>query len=271
MNSIAVTGADLSTAWLAACRAMSRTAPIAYHTVVRIHDPVTEDLRIRAAVDEILAAEDLQPAETVAGTIFPAAIAATSRDHLELTRRYMALLPTLKRLAPANARGTYFSRLIDFPGPDGPVNQLDAVITRLRSETAKTGSGTGPLTACYEAGFTPPEADALSTGSVIAALAVPVRAPGPDTSVLMSFPCLSHCSFQLDRSGTVHAMAHYRSQLMVEKAYGNYLGLGQLLGYIAAQAGLTPGELTVTAGYARLDRSRRLSLLLADPALATAA
>ncbi len=270
MNSIAVTGADLSTAWLAACRAMSRTAPIAYHTVVRIINPAAEDHRIRTAVDEILAEEDLQPAETVAGTIFPAAIAATSRDHLGLTRRYMALLPTLKRLAPANARGTYFSRLIDFPGPDGPVNQLDAIITRLRSEMAKTGSGTGPLTACYEAGFTSPDIDGLSTGSVTAALTLPVRAPGPDTSILMSFPCLSHCSFQLDRSGTVHAMAHYRSQLMVEKAYGNYFGLGQLLSYIAAEAGLTPGQLTVTAGYARLDHSRRLSALLADPALAAA-
>jgi hypothetical protein len=240
--------------------------------VVRIHDPATEDHRIRAAVDEILAAADLQPAETVAGTIFPAAIAATSRDHLELTRRYMTLLPTLKRLARANARGTYFSRLIDFPGPNGPVNQLDAVITRLRSETTtKAGSGTGPLTACYEAGFTAPGPDALGTGSALAALALPVRASGPDTSILMSFPCLSHCSFQLDRSGTVHAMAHYRSQLMVEKAYGNYLGLGQLLSYVAAQAGLTPGELTVTAGYARLDHSRRLSALLADPAFFAAA
>lgn len=271
MNVIAVTGADISTAWLAACRAMSSTGPIAYHTVVRIHDPASEDRKIRAAVDEVLTAQGLQPAGTVAGTIFPAAIAATSRDHLELTRRYLAMLPTLKRLAPANARGTYFSRLVDFPGPDGPVNQLDAVITRLRRETVKAGTGTGPLTACYETGFTAPDENSPRRAPEIAALALPVRAPGPDTNVLMSFPCLSHCSFQLDRSGTVHAMAHYRSQLMVEKAYGNYLGLGQLLGYIAGQAGLNPGELTVTAGYARLDRSRRLSALLADPTLTTAA
>ena len=39
MNIITVSGTDLSTAWLAACRAMSRSAPVAYHTVVRIHDP----------------------------------------------------------------------------------------------------------------------------------------------------------------------------------------------------------------------------------------
>ena len=120
-------------------------------------------------MDELLAAEDLQPAETVANTIFPAAIAATSRDHLELTRRYLAMLPTLRRLSPGNARGTYFGRLVAFPGPDGPVNQLDAVITRLRRETAKKGSGTGPLTACYEAGFTAPGTDIP--------IAVPERLP----------------------------------------------------------------------------------------------
>jgi hypothetical protein len=265
MNTVAVTGADLSTAWLAACRAMSRTAPAAYHTVVRIHDPVTEDHRIRTRIDEIFAAADLQPVDTVAGTIFPAAIAATSRDHLELTRRYLTMLPTLKRLARTNSRGTYFSRLIHFPGPEGPVNQLDAIITRLRSETANKGFRSGPLTACYEAGFTAP-----GDGDAAAALALPVRAPGPDTGILMGFPCLSHCSFQLDRSGTLHAMAHYRSHYMVEKAYGNYLGLGQLLNYVATQAGLMTGELTVTAGYARLDHRRRLSALLTDPALAAA-
>lgn len=272
MKTIAVTGADLSTAWLAACQAMSGTAPVAYHTMVRIEHPAAENRAIRSAVDKLLAAEDLQPAETVANTIFPAAIAATSPDHLELTRRYLAMLPTLRRLSPGNARGTYFGRLVAFPGPDGPVNQLDAVITRLRRETAKKGSGTGPLTACYEAGFTAPGPDIpiAVQGDGVAAVAMPVRAPGRDNG-LLGFPCLSHCSFQLDRSGTLHAMAHYRSHLMVERAYGNYLGLGRLMAYIASQAGLETGELTVTAGYARLDCRGRLSALLADSAAADAA
>ena len=95
---------------------------------------------------------------------------------------------------------------------------------RLRRETAKKGSGTGPLTACDEAGFTAPGPDisiAVQEDGV-AAVAMPVRAPGRDNG-LLGFPCLSHCSFQLDRSGTLHAMAHYRSHLMVERAYGIYL------------------------------------------------
>jgi hypothetical protein len=40
---------------------------------------------------------------------------------------------------------------------------------------------------------------------------------------------------------------------MFERAYGNYLGLGRLLAYIAHQAELGCGTLTVVAGHARLD------------------
>src|SRR5215472_8748752 len=138
MRTVNVSGPDISTAWLAACRAMDDNAPAAFHTVVRIPDPLSEDPAIRCALDRILAKRRLQPVSTVANTIFPAAVAQTSCDHLELSRRYVAMLPTLKRLAPAkNNQGTYFGRLVAFPGANGPVNQLDAIISRLRVEGAK--------------------------------------------------------------------------------------------------------------------------------------
>lgn len=270
MRTINVAGADISAAWLAACRAMRGKRPVAYHTVVRIENPLSEDPAIRAGLEQILEKHQLQPVSTVANTIFPAAIAGTSRDHLELSRRYVAMLPVLRRLSPKNDRGTYFGRLVAFPGAHGPVNQLDVIITRLRKEGAKQGSGTGPLTACYEAALVDPGPEAIDGDlepSVTAAALV--QAPGRDTR-FPGFPCLSHCSFQLDRESTLHAMAHYRSQLMVERAYGNYTGLGLLLGYIAAQAGLRCGELTVTAGYAQLDCRRDISALISRVPEATA-
>jgi len=271
MRTLTVAGPDISAAWLAACGAMRGTPPVAYHTVVRIHDPLSDDPAIRAAVDRILAAHGLQPVVTVANTIFPTAIAQTSSDHLELSRRYAAILLTLQRLSPnKNDRGTYFGRLVQFPGAKGPVNQLDTIITRLRKECAKKGSGTGPMAACYEAGFTDPGAESTDgpMESCVTA-AAPVRVPGRDNR-FPGFPCLSHCSFQLDRDGTLHAMAHYRSQLMVERGYGNYVGLGRLLGYVAGQAGLRCGELTVTAGYARLDYRRDVYPLLGQVSAAVA-
>ena len=252
MNVIAVSGSSVSSAWLAVCRAMDGGSPAAYHTVVRIEDPLAEDPAVRAAVDGILATARLQSVRTVANTIFPAAVAAGSQGHLDLARRYAEMLPSVRRLSGANIHGTYFGRLVAYPGPGGPVNQLGAIITRLRSETAKVGTGTGPMTAAYEAVFAAPGDNGSVEPGCAVALHAEVRVPGQDNRV-RGFPCLSHCSFQLDRSGTLHAMAHYRSHLMTERAYGNYLGLGRLLGYVAGQAGLRTGQLTVTAGYAVLD------------------
>jgi hypothetical protein len=129
MKGIAVTGPNVSSAWLAACSAMAAESPVAYHTIVRIEDPLAEDPEVRAAVDSILKAARLQSVQTVANTIFPVAIAATSRDQLDLTRRYLNTMPTLRRLSRANIYGTYFGRLVSYPGADGPVNQLDAIIS----------------------------------------------------------------------------------------------------------------------------------------------
>ena len=51
----------------------------------------------------------------------------------------------------------------------------------------------------------------------------------------------------------MHALAQYRSQYLVHRAYGNYLGLGRLLDYVATAAGLRTGELTVVAGYIQME------------------
>jgi hypothetical protein len=55
---------------------------------------------------------------------------------------------------------------------------------------------------------------------------------------------------------------------MVERAYGNYVGLGRLLSYVAGQVGQRCGRLTVTAGYAQLDRRSQVASLLGPVSLA---
>jgi hypothetical protein len=74
----------------------------------------------------------------------------------------------------------------------------------------------------------------------------------PDTIRMGGFPCLSHLSFQRDGQH-LHLMAHYRHQLLVQRAYGNYLALGLLQGYIATAADLHVGQLSVNAGLATLE------------------
>jgi len=246
MDTFTVSGPDITAAWIRACTALDQfPSRRAYHTVVRIEDPTSDDPSIRAQLDQILASKQKQPVRTVANTIFPAAMARSAKDHDALVARYKDVFPTLKRLHRGNQLGTYFDRLINYPGPRGSSDQLAFIIGRLRQQQETRG----PMTACYEANLISPTDD---HGPGVVAVSAPVRVPGIDNGI-MQFPCLSHCSFQFDRAGRIHLTALYRSQYMVERAYGNYLGLGELLAYVANHSGLDVGGLTVVAGYAQID------------------
>jgi hypothetical protein len=265
METLAVQGPDISTAWIRACRALLNiNKHRGYHTVVRILDPREDDPSVRAELDRILTAKGKQAVRTVANTIFPTALAGNSRTHDELVSRYKALYPAARRLHNSNRLGTYFQRLIDYPGRGGNVDQVGAVIRQLRRQAELPN----PKTACYEANLVDP---ATTAGEPWTA-STPIRVPGKDNGI-MDFPCLSHCSFQLDRFSRLHLAALYRSQYMVEKAYGNYVGLGDLLAYVAQQSGLQTGTLTVMAGYAQLDGGaiKMLEPLLTETATIVAA
>jgi hypothetical protein len=146
---------------------------------------------------------------------------------------------------PKNSWGTYFGRLVAYPiGHDkrpAPVDQLAPVITALR--------GSRVLAAQHETAIATAEdmagpSEVLDPGALIHH---PTRGRHGRGG-----PCLSNVAFQR-QADCVHAIAHYRSHYLVERAYGNYLGLGWLVRYVAEQAGLRAGQLTVVAGYAQID------------------
>lgn len=273
MPMLCIEEANVSRAWLEAVRALARKGsdPRALHMVVSIADPTTEEPEIRRAVDMLLADVDLPPVETVANTIFPATIAATSNSHAQLAERYLAYLPRLRKFK-GNRLGTYFGRLIAYPGPDGPVDQLARAIERMQKgglarftryealidqPTPHHLGDVHPMGTELEEPEPGAPGPAGTNGEGEAATAfVPIYVPGKD-NVPGNFPCLSYCSFQLDAEGRVHAVAYYRSQFMVQRAYGNYLGLGRLLHYVAEQASLETGELTIVAGQAQIEVARR--------------
>jgi hypothetical protein len=263
MHTITVDAPDISRAWLEAC---TRLAEIpgkkAFHTMVRITRPLREDPHLRAELDRLRAARTkpvLYPIDTVVNTLFPAALAATCTTHEQLSERYRAVYPRLQQDVRRNVHGTYFGRLVCYPGtPDKPepVDQLARVIRRL--DMLRTSA---KWSAVYEAGTAHVSdgdesawPDKPAAGG--AASEAVVRAASLDTQTL-DFPCLSHCSFQLDSTtNTVHLAAYYRSHYMFDRAYGNYLALGHLCAWVARQAGLTPGTVSVMSGCARLDCTR---------------
>jgi hypothetical protein len=251
-----ISGTTVSDAWLRAVTEVD-AAPgqRLYHLVTQIAQPVEEHPEIRDAANWLSDQLAYPAIQTVANTIFPHDLAATCANHEELADRYLAMYDVIKGLDRANRHGTYFGRLVDYPSPAGSCNQLASLVHKLKVETASHG----PKAARYELNIAQPVDDSgLMDGSTFtrtgSCQAAPIYVAGQDNSP-MGFPCLSFCSFQLDNR-TLHMVAHYRRQHLIERGYGNYLGLGRLLSYVSDVTETEVGALTIVAGIAVVDAAR---------------
>ncbi|HYN50732.1 MAG TPA: hypothetical protein VES62_07385 [Thermoleophilaceae bacterium] len=223
----------MDAAWRTAVARLRALGDECYDLLVEIEDPSTTSAHgeVSRRVDAVLAARGQDGVSTVANTIFPAALAASSRDRTTLYRRYEAILPILRR-DRKNKKGMYFERLIRYPLQDDPerMNQLELTISNLQRQLATRQ----PRRHAYE---------------------LQVFGPGKDR-LPMGFPCMSSLSVHID-SGNLRLAATYRNQYYVRKALGNFLGLSRLQGWIAHEVGLPVGALSVHAFHAEIDPDLR--------------
>ncbi len=250
----------LSEAWLQALtHTVSQRGGRCVHLVMTVENPGSGDETIREALDLVLEEAGDQSVETVAGTIFPGSLYQSpgfswSPDLDEqavqeldaaahnLYERYEGMLPVLRRV-PANSRGTYFSRMITWPGKEpGGTNQLDLRISRIRSEFANGRRTNNTLD--IDVG-----ADALISEPVAG-----VQVYFPSDQRTRGFPCLVHIDLTLV-DGTLHCLAVYRHQHLITKAYGNLVGLSRLMHFLCEQTGAECGELVVHATLADAEPS----------------
>lgn len=215
----------------------------AFHTVTVMTDPTREDDALRAGLDQLLERQRKAPVVEVANTVFPQALAGSSRDVGHLGERYRAIYPRVKGLHRDNKSGTYFGRLVEYPSPSGPVDQLATVVDRMKAQRAlvKSGRTKGVMSAAYEATVHEPH-------DPVAYLAT--QLPGKDRQI-RGFPCMTGLSFQLI-GAQLHLLAQYRYEYLFAKGYGNYLGLAQLMAFVASQVDASPGQLTVVTGRAQI-------------------
>ncbi len=224
-----ITAADPATAWWKMTNALiDLPRSEAFHTVARIGgQPIPAGVVV--LVDALLGERHHQSVSTVANTIFPATM-ARGLDVAALGERYREVYPRLRQYSK-NANGTYFGRLVAYPDSAGSKDQLTETVEKLKTEATGTHR-----TSRYEC---------------------PIYHPRTDSKRAMGFPCLSSCAFHLDYHGQqVHLLATYRNQHLVERGLGNYVGLGRLRDYVAAEAGLAPGELMIVAGHAKVDGAK---------------
>lgn len=222
---------NLSIAWGRGLRlASARSNPEAVPLIVSItgfdeHGNVEEDARIRSALENVLAADGKQSIETVANTIFPRSLWNPAAPRELLFKRYLDILPRIRKATRKNTRGIYFQRMIT-GGPSGRENQLEFGIGTYLSRKGVRRS----------------------------VLQVAIFDPSRDHSAAaqLGFPCLQHVTFAPSDEGLC-VNAFYAAQYMVERAYGNYLGLCRLGQFVAHEMELSLVRLTCFTGIAECE------------------
>lgn len=228
-----VDASTLSEGWLGAA-ALLRQAPgrKAVHLIVRIEDPSAEVEDIREAAAKLIAAEGKKaPIETVRTTIFPARWAERHPTPEKLAEYYRENYAELRKF-PQNHHGTYFGRVVAFPRnaeETDLADQLNETVQKLIKEQIK-----GKKSSRYE---------------------INVYSEQHDGRRERGFPCLAHLSVHMHED-KLHMQAIYRNEFVVERGYGNFLGVAELQMFIAKAVELRVGELLVTIGHGQFDGAK---------------
>ncbi|WP_242187230.1 hypothetical protein [Sphingomonas sp. CARO-RG-8B-R24-01] len=224
---------DCVSAWREAVRAVD-AAPghEAYNVVIDIADPVSganpEDPRVQV-VDAFLRPFE-KSVETVANTIFPIYYYYRygAPDFFQaFSDRILAKVRKSCRWS-----GYYFERMIHVPRASGePINQLWEIVGRMKDTTVKANNK-------FELSLFDPDRDV-------------------DDSPYGG-QCLSFLSFKLlpGDPKTLTLTAMYRNHYYVEKLLGNLIGLGRLMEFVAREANLKVGSLTVISTHAVVDQPK---------------
>lgn len=148
-------------------------------------------------------------------TIFPYDLANRLAGRPELYSEYLRRHDRAMRFVRnRGAWGTYFERLVRFPNhPD--TNQLETAIIKLC--TWPTRSGTG--------------------------LVFHLSTPSCDTPRTRGGPCWQFGEIVWHPGDRLDLVVVYRNHDFLNKALGNFIGLGQLLNFICTASGKTPGRL----------------------------
>jgi hypothetical protein len=203
-----------------------------FNMIVGIENPTVvsrADFHIVQTVDNFLQGHDKAPISTVAGTIFPAG----------LYKRYGAkgvheMYPQIYDEVKTQW-GTYAMRMIQRKGVSGEYHPLRELVEKIR-----THKDTTRLRSIYEIGT-------LVAGDL------PIYDSESDRTLPMGQPCLSHLTFKIIGKDILSLTVLYRSHYYVERALGNFIGLSQLLAFVAKETELQVGPLVCHSSYARLE------------------
>ncbi|MER9056691.1 hypothetical protein [Mesorhizobium sp. M0910] len=239
-----IKGTSTPEVWLAACEYLQRMPGHEdFDVILHITNPSPlskADATVLAGVESFLVRHGGAPVSTVAETIFPL------QDYIRGGKE--AVFETYpERMAKIHAArkdrqwGNYAMRILRQKDRDGTTyNPLKELLKKIQNH--------GEYKATFELGLGHAMEDCEAVGDDIA-----IYNDAADRRPMYGhLPCLMHLSIKLDH-GKVRLNATYRSHYYVQRLLGNLLGLARLQYFLAHEAGLDVGPLTINSTYAKLD------------------
>lgn len=210
---------------------------------VEIARPLDYDEAVVQAVDNVLRQHGKIPCKDVAYTIFPQGLwQKLGRGDSERLfnlynkpRGFYERLRQHRKMSGHNDWGTYFQRMSSSKFDGRGEGQLKRAVDALRRSKKPRGA------IHLHTGM--PDDDDLHLHTGLPADGMRVRGG----------PCLQIVTVHAERNShgySLSACALYRNHDFFEKALGNYVGLGQLLGFLAESSEMTVGKLHVISGHA---------------------
>ncbi len=241
-----ITEKNLSIAWARAFLHVHMETDDALIVALRDFDSdiPLQDAEISTALDEKLTSLDVPRIDHTALTIVPYErwLRQGKVSIEELSDWYLKhFLPRLKARCLKNRHGTYFERFISYSGikqKDGKwevntVNQIAYVINFWKN--AQKSERRPRRSALQLSCFDPAKDD--------------------NGAALAGFPCLQQVSFTYHEAGSLELSAYYPTQYLLERAYGNYLGLCQLGHMVAHSLGVKLTRFTCFVAQPELGKS----------------
>jgi thymidylate synthase len=227
-SQIVIENTNLSDAWRTAMERIIKSPGKELTPLLLTLTDFEESGNTREVLDSYLLRDKKGSIQTVSETIFPNSLYKfCDYDRLALYDEYLKNVPRLKKIDSSNSHGTYFERLIAYDKGDRKINQLEIIISSLKSKTIKRRSK----------------------------LQASIFDPGQDHTnrPFQGFPCLQHVTFLESEKGGLVLNSFYAIQYLYRRAYGNWLGLINLGKFISNELDMEFERFNCYIGVEHLD------------------